>query len=156
MISPQSRVTLIDTPVAEPGVCVLCGSAGDKERKFVDFGKQLDWYGAIYFCTFCIAEVLTVCGFVPVASFDAIHNDLRNLQISNDNLVEQNRTLENALHNLLQQRIDPSSSSDSPAPSAVEGTDWITNALGEAAERDSETNESDSVEGPNNFHYTTE
>jgi hypothetical protein len=63
--NPQSRFRILDTPILTPGTCALCMSPGGDGRQFVDFGKQLDWYGAVYFCTFCVAEAAKLIGMMP-------------------------------------------------------------------------------------------
>ena len=71
-LSPNSRFTILDNPNREPGVCAVCGSAGGDDRKFVDFGKQLDWYGAVYFCTHCVIELAASIGFIESAPHEAL------------------------------------------------------------------------------------
>lgn len=60
--NPQSRFRILDTAVLKPGICALCGSAGGDGRQFVDFGKTMDWYGCVYFCTYCIGEAAKLLG----------------------------------------------------------------------------------------------
>jgi hypothetical protein len=59
-----SRIQILNTPVAAPGTCVICGSAGDDNRSFIDFGLNIDYFGVIYFCTICFAEIAVACNFV--------------------------------------------------------------------------------------------
>lgn len=61
--NPQSRFKVCDVAALKPGVCALCGSAGGDGRQFVDFGKTMDWYGVVYFCTFCVSEAAKLLGF---------------------------------------------------------------------------------------------
>lgn len=60
--NPQSRFRVIDTAILPPGICALCGSSGGDGRQFVDFGKTVDWYGCVYFCTWCIVEAASLLG----------------------------------------------------------------------------------------------
>ena len=62
--NPNSRFRVLDTALLPPGVCALCGSSGGDGRQFVDFGKTMNWYGTIYFCTFCVAEAAKLLGFI--------------------------------------------------------------------------------------------
>lgn len=66
--NPQSRFRILDTPIKKPGVCALCGDAGGDGRQFVDFGKSVEWYGVVYFCTVCVTEAAKLLGFGNVAS----------------------------------------------------------------------------------------
>lgn len=63
-ISVTSRFSIHDNPDREPGFCCVCRSPGGDDRQFIDFGMQLDWYGAVYFCTFCVKELCEAAGFV--------------------------------------------------------------------------------------------
>lgn len=64
-IPATSRFSVCGNPNREPGVCCVCRSPGGDDRQFIDFGMQLDWYGAVYFCTFCVKELAEAAGFVP-------------------------------------------------------------------------------------------
>ena len=85
--NPHSRFTILDSPIKKPGVCALCTSPGGDGRQFVDFGKSVEWYGVVYFCTFCISEAARLLGFV---SPDEVN--VKNTQINglNDILGETN------------------------------------------------------------------
>lgn len=58
----QGRFALLDKPFANPGKCAVCGSSN---KPVVDFNFNLDWYGAVYFCVECLAEVGRVIDLVP-------------------------------------------------------------------------------------------
>lgn len=62
--NPQSRFRILNLAIRKPGVCFVCGSDGNDERQFVDFQKTVDWYGVVYICTYCAAEVAQLLGFV--------------------------------------------------------------------------------------------
>jgi hypothetical protein len=143
----SSRVTVIDTPVADPGVCCLCGTAGGDNRKFVDFGKQLDWYGAVYFCETCFAEMSEALGFIPVAKFDELHLSYRNLVIENDRINQKFGKLLNAFRGLLDDESADIPESNSDPVDIVEESNRLLESIGQAANRDSEVDESSSVEG---------
>lgn len=68
-LSPQSRFSVHDNPDVAPGKCAVCSSVGGDGRKFIDFGMQLDWYGAVYFCTFCVTELASAGGYVAVENY---------------------------------------------------------------------------------------
>lgn len=84
------RVTIMNYPVALPGKCTICGyGGGDGRRRFIDFGLSLDFFGAVNFCTDCMAEISRKIGFIPKEEFDmlrlenselrSIIDDLRNV-----------------------------------------------------------------------------
>ncbi len=55
----SSRVKVLQYPVAAPGKCVLCGAQANHDgRVYLDFGLSLRNYGAIYFCSLCMAEMV--------------------------------------------------------------------------------------------------
>jgi hypothetical protein len=66
-IPVTSRFSIHEKPINAPGVCCVCKHPGGGDRFFVDFGFQLDWYGAVYFCSECIIELSSAVGFVPNA-----------------------------------------------------------------------------------------
>lgn len=76
--NPQSRFRISNVAQLAPGVCALCGSPGGDGRQFVDFGKTMNWYGVVYFCTFCVAEVAALLGFAHRGLFDEEINALQN------------------------------------------------------------------------------
>lgn len=100
-ISPQSRVYILDTPVALPGHCVMCRASRNDDRKYVDFGMQLDFYGSVIFCTFCIRDVAAAVGFVPnTLLVEATHeytNSVKENMACIDELRKKNEALTNAL-----------------------------------------------------------
>lgn len=62
---PQgSKFSLLDTPVALPNYCVVCRSGKDDGRKYLDFGFNFDWYGAIYICGLCLSEAVSFLGWI--------------------------------------------------------------------------------------------
>jgi hypothetical protein len=84
-----------------PGTCSLCGSADGNDRKFIDFGKQLDWYGAVYFCSECMREVSEAIGYIPVDNFDRLHDSYRELTVKFDQLETSHGALKDAFRSLL-------------------------------------------------------
>jgi hypothetical protein len=144
--STTSRVQVISVPIAAPGVCVLCGTSGGDNRTFIDFGKQLDWYGAIYFCNICIAEISRAIGFVPVDDFNELYSDLRKLKIDHEKLKANYVVIKNALANMLNDHPDNTSDDNVPSvPSDVE-SEAVIETNSESAAGDTTANEPDSVE----------
>lgn len=63
----SERFQILDRPTALPGKCVICGFAGGENsdgRKFVDFGFDLDFYGAVIFCENCFVSGQNTLGWL--------------------------------------------------------------------------------------------
>lgn len=57
-----SRIRILDAPQLAPGVCAICGSSRNDDRKYVDLGIDVDYIGVMYFCTFCMTELANRLG----------------------------------------------------------------------------------------------
>lgn len=100
-LSPNSRFTISDNPDVLPGKCAVCGSSGGDSRKFVDFGIQLDVYGAVYFCTDCVIELSQAIGFVEQDKVSKLELELKYQSIENERLQKRLTEVENAARTLL-------------------------------------------------------
>jgi hypothetical protein len=153
-LSAQSRLKVLANPELAPGVCFINGCVGDGKRKFIDFGKNLEWYGVIYICTECIVEVAQAADYIPVASFDALYAEHRKLQVTFDQLKVKYEPFEKAIHNVVESRTSmPDLDIDNMRSrlSGVENSEDERNANEKSTVGESETNESDSVEGPDDL-----
>src|SRR5690242_1804997 len=56
-----SRFRYMDLPYPSPGHCAVCGAA---DRPVVDFGTNLQRFGAIMLCEFCVCEAAERFGMV--------------------------------------------------------------------------------------------
>lgn len=140
--NPNSRFRVIDNPNLAPGVCALCGSAGGDGRQFVDFGKTVDWYGCVYFCTFCVTEAAKLLGLESVAHMGHFISALEDsLKAEEDSKRELQGKLNAAMVLLRNCTCSPVESGDSGASGSVE--------IGDASESgDPEADESGDVERP--------
>lgn len=94
----QSRFRVTDTATLKPGTCVLCKSSGGDGRQFVDLGIQVTWVGAIYFCTFCVAEVANILGYERRSVWTLAHENLQEeISQGDDRYVEAKVKLDAAL-----------------------------------------------------------
>lgn len=96
--NPNSRFTILNSPIKKPGVCALCTSPGGDGRQFVDFGKSVEWYGVVYFCTFCVSEAARLLGLAPKSDWVQAAENLQ-AEISNvdDKYVEAKVKLDAAM-----------------------------------------------------------
>lgn len=58
---PKSRFQLLPQPLVAPAKCVSCGSG---TKPVIDFGVNIDWHGAVYFCVDCLTEAGVEIGLV--------------------------------------------------------------------------------------------
>jgi predicted esterase len=79
-----SRFKVSNNPDIAPGYCCVCHSTGGDGRQFIDFGMQLDVYGAVYFCTFCVTELASAAGFVAKEYFNKVQDECRKALIELD------------------------------------------------------------------------
>lgn len=68
----SSRFQLLETPLTAPGKCMVCGSV---DRPVVDFGADIQFYGAVYFCGTCICEAAAIFGMVPRTELEAAERE---------------------------------------------------------------------------------
>lgn len=102
----NSRVVIMETPLLAPGTCVICGVAGPTEddRKFIDIGLCLEFFGQVYFCTECITPVALAAGYVNSAELETIQTLSAEFSDELNKLKEENRIITDALGSLLSNR----------------------------------------------------
>lgn len=71
-----SRVQVLEAPRQLPGVCMLCGASRNDDRKYVDIGKDIEFVGVIYFCTFCMTEIANTLGCLMPEQAKALEDEL--------------------------------------------------------------------------------
>lgn len=77
--SVDSRIQLLDRPKAAPGHCAICGFAGGFEsdgRKFIDWGWDIDFYGAVIICSLCVENIANLLGFASPEQVAGYENSL--------------------------------------------------------------------------------
>ena len=57
-----SKVQILEAPRLLPGTCMLCGTSRTDDRQYIDIGKDIQFVGVIYFCTFCMTEIANALG----------------------------------------------------------------------------------------------
>jgi hypothetical protein len=94
------KVQVLPGPVMQPAKCILCGAPGDG-RPFIDIGCYLDWYGAVYFCGYCIVEISNKLGYVSPDQAEVVQRNLSAALSENHILAEQDEHLRSIVNNLL-------------------------------------------------------
>jgi hypothetical protein len=59
-----------------PGTCAVCGASRNDDRQYVDFGLTVDYIGVIYFCTFCVQELVNRMGCLTREQSEKLENEL--------------------------------------------------------------------------------
>lgn len=90
-----SRFHMVEKPVAHPGKCIVCGAV---DRACIDFGMDIDDYGAVYFCFDCMREGGLAAGLIHPSMYEqaqlgaeqSLHDYLktRDLRIVTSGFVE--------------------------------------------------------------------
>lgn len=155
-----------DGAYAAPGICLLCGRHGNSdERGMVDTQKDMDYYGVVYLCSFCVLEIAEQYGAASpstqlnnLAASEAVQAQL---YATRQRLVKAEGVLSGigALH-LLDIDIDSPDSEQSAIEADSQeqesdsfGSDENSTDAGEGEQQ--QVDESPTVEGPNDFFSTT-
>lgn len=80
-----SRFHMVEKPVAHPGKCIVCGAV---DRACIDFGMDIDDYGAVYFCFDCMREGGLAAGLIHPDVYT--HDTLGAKQLLHTYLYEHN------------------------------------------------------------------
>lgn len=76
----SEKIQITTTP-ALPSQCAVCHTHAKGVTRFIDFGSDIDFYGAIVICELCIVNAAESLGtLVPVAKFNlaaSTRDDLR-------------------------------------------------------------------------------
>jgi len=80
-----------------PGVCALCGASSPDGRKYVDTGWDIDWYGVVYFCSFCFTEIANHLGCLTKEQTDILENELDVARQRIINFNAKERALDDAI-----------------------------------------------------------
>lgn len=73
-LPPTSRFQIYASPIVHPGKCAVCGAV---DQPVLDFGLNIDFYGAVMFCvTNCLPEAARAIGMVPREEVKAVEERL--------------------------------------------------------------------------------
>lgn len=112
----NSRFQTYPSPVSSPGKCAVCGAV---DRPVVDFGMDIQFYGAVMFCFECMASAARTIDMVPRSELVTAEESLTQSfkqQIDQRDLVAVNRerytTILMAVSGLSDLLLSASSNSD--------------------------------------------
>lgn len=95
MTTNLGRVQIVEgSPPALPGKCAMCGTTNGT---FVDMGWDIEFYGVVYFCRYCIAQVCEVIGFISSERYEEMKVENKELLDKINKLKEENDEFRRAL-----------------------------------------------------------
>jgi hypothetical protein len=118
MTAPGSKFQVRDGQnLSHPAKCFCCGRTSRGEGDiFVDFGVDLEEFGAIYFCISCGKEMAVAIEYAPVAEKMLTEAELARTAEHAGSLENQLEEINNALATLgitIPGTVSPNDSSDS-------------------------------------------
>jgi len=72
----SSRIRVLSAPILAPGVCCTCGASRNDDRQYIDLGIDVDHIGVMYFCTFCLTELVNTLGCLTKEQSEELHDEL--------------------------------------------------------------------------------
>ena len=58
------KFNLVERAPFKPFQCVVCNSHPTYDNPALDLGKQIDYYGMVYLCSYCIANIANQMGYM--------------------------------------------------------------------------------------------
>ena len=68
-----SRFRIGGAPQTLPGNCAFCGTA-DTSKRYVDFGRDFEFYGTLYGCEACVHDLAAQFGFADPTIVEAANS----------------------------------------------------------------------------------
>lgn len=115
----SNRIQILDRPVSLPGKCAVCGYSGGAakdDRKFIDFGFDIDFYGVVYFCSSCVLSSVNVLGWISPKQVEELKSVVASLEIKVQELLSENAKLRAGLDSLSFLSSGTSGLVDNPKP----------------------------------------
>lgn len=104
--------------LSTPGQCLLCSRIGRlPEEIFANLGVELDFYGLVYLCLDCCAEVANFICFIDPKRVAEAEQEVKTLKDANRSLLNQlqeAKGLINARIDTAGNRVSPSNGTTSP------------------------------------------
>lgn len=96
----SSRARILNAPILAPGTCFLCGASRSDDRSYIDFGKDIDFVGVIYFCSFCFTEIANQLGCLTPEQSIQLENELESARKRILEFETKDRALNDAIATL--------------------------------------------------------
>jgi hypothetical protein len=58
----MSKYRILAIPDVKPTKCANCGSTKADGRQYIDFGLDVDWFGTVFLCGFCLKDIAQAMG----------------------------------------------------------------------------------------------
>ena len=120
----QEKIQITTTP-ALPSQCAVCHTHAKGVTRFIDFGSDIDFYGAIVICELCVVNAAESLGtMVPVAKYENEKNLKSSLHDAWMTEKEKVKALESIIAAYgFDRHIDSSANSGSDLPLPLGETD---------------------------------
>lgn len=99
-VNAAGRIQMTLSPML-PATCAVCNRSANNEVRFIDFAKNLDYYGAIVICESCIVEAAELFDCAPVALANHLAEEVESLREILQEVQENNVRLNTTLDSLL-------------------------------------------------------
>lgn len=96
----SSRIRTLNAPLLAPGTCCICGSSRTDDRQYIDLGIDVDHIGVMYFCTFCITELVNTLGCLTQEQSEALHEELNSARQTILDFQQEKAALDGAVDTL--------------------------------------------------------
>lgn len=141
---------VVETPLALPHSCGMCGYGGSDRKWWIDTTKQFEYYGAFYICDQCFTFLASLVNFVPPDISERILEENMRLVALVQDRERKIEMLTNAIKNLESADVTVVSV-DSDLASQSDLADAVQRGLlpnGETTSEESRTGESDVASEP--------
>jgi hypothetical protein len=159
----SARITLVETPIASPACCVVCGKAKHPLGFAATDNLDFEFYGTVYFCADCVGDYARVFGYLSKDQYESI---TERLEAQDKELAILRRTiilLENTVDSLTDLRSlstvpdDHHGSDDGVSVVAVQGElEIVEDAPSSGAGDEHAVSKPGSKSRSNDVHDTTE
>lgn len=93
-----NRIHVVDYPRMLPSACVICGAGPNNtqlqpRRMFIDFQFDIEYFGAVYFCSDCFVSAALTLGYHRPSEYNLLIKE-------RDDALTENLRLHSVLHDL--------------------------------------------------------
>lgn len=128
----NGRFKYSEKPLASPGKCAVCGAV---DRPVIDFGFDLDYYGAVFFCVDCLRGAVQIADLYEedTPKIRAVPLQFLDVEAVNEYLARSN-VANRALTSILADYIAASEVHDEPAEESSDVHDDTASGSDESTE----------------------